>query len=230
MARKLAGGLPAKANDNARLDALNTFFFDQRGFRGSRGDYTNRSNSYLNEVIDDREGLPITLSILYMELGQRIGLNLAGVGMPGHFVVRRLKTKEKDKEQVPFIDVYDRGAPFDLAEAKRRIAERDVEFREEFIQPIAKKAIIVRMLFNLLHSAREDSDMNAGLRYLDGIVTLDPSAENERYMRSVLNYAKGRKREALDDVNYLLEHFPDRKDRERLLEMKRLLEGETGDE
>ncbi len=225
MARKLTAGVPKKTDDKAKLAALNAFFFEQHGFHGSRADYYNRSNSYLNEVIDDREGLPITLSILYMELGKRIGLNLAGIGMPGHFVVRLLP----DKGDGPFIDVFERGQPFDLKEAKKRIKERGLEFRDEFIQPIPKKAIVVRMLHNLLHVAQEDNDMEAGLRYLDGIVTFDPEAQDERFMRSVLHYSKGLKKESLDDINFLLDHFPDRKDRPRLLEMKRMLESEMKD-
>src|SRR5205814_3379958 len=76
MGRDILAGLPKDADEAAKLKALNKFLFEQRGFHGSRGDYYHRSNSYLNEVIDDREGWPITLSVLYMELGKRIGLKI----------------------------------------------------------------------------------------------------------------------------------------------------------
>src|SRR6185436_11011174 len=76
------------ANAADRLDALRTFLFADNGFHGSRADYYNRANSYIDRVLDDREGIPITLSILFIELGSRIGLDLSGVGLPGHFVVK----------------------------------------------------------------------------------------------------------------------------------------------
>jgi regulator of sirC expression with transglutaminase-like and TPR domain len=226
MAKKLVAALPKKADDNARLATLNKFFFEQRGFHGSRADYYNRSNSYLNEVLDDREGLPITLSVLYLEFGKRIGLKLEGIGMPGHFVVRHFPAKGDG----PFIDVFERGETFTLDDAKKRIAERKLEFDEALIAPIDKKAIAVRMLHNLLRVSREEGDTAAGARYLDGIVMLDADAHQERFMRSVLRYGKGQKREALEDLNHLLEHFTENgQERKRLLDLKRMIELEIGD-
>src|SRR5207237_6577712 len=119
MARKLTAALPAKADDKAKLAALNKFLFEERGYHGSRSDYYNRSNSYLNEVIDDREGLPITLSVLYMELARRLGLNVVGMPLPGHFVVRH----EPAGGKAQLIDVYDRGKAISDEEAAQ-IVER----------------------------------------------------------------------------------------------------------
>jgi regulator of sirC expression with transglutaminase-like and TPR domain len=228
LGKKLAAALPKKADDAAKLAALNTFFFEQRGFHGSRSDYYNRSNSYLNEVIDDREGLPITLSILYMELGKRIGLNLAGIGMPGHFVVRHISAKGVGDG--PFIDVFERGAAFSLEKAQERIEARGFDFHKEQIEPIAKKAIIVRMLYNFLRVVREENDMEAGLRYLDGIVMFDADALEERFTRSVLLYGKGRKKEALADLQILVDRYPEGKERKRLVEYKEMIEREIGKE
>jgi serine protease Do len=223
MAKKLTTSLPEKADDAARLAALNTFFFEQRGFHGSRADYYSRSNSYLNEVLDDREGIPITLSLLYAELGNRAGLKLAGIPLPGHFVVRHFPAKGEG----PFIDVYERGKSFTLDDAKKRVEERGLTFADDFVKPAAKKTVIVRMLHNLLHVARDENDAEGGLRYLDGIVMLEPEATEDRLMRSVLRYGKGLKREALEDVDFLLDHLPEgNRDRKRLVEMKRLLEKE----
>jgi len=215
-AAKLKSRLPAKADDKVKLALLNRYFFDERGFHGSRDDYYSRSNSYLNEVLDDREGLPITLSVVYMELAGRIGLKLSGIGMPGHFVTRH---GEGD-----FIDVFERGKTFTLDEAKKRIESRGFDFRDDHVAPIAKKAIITRMLHNLLRVAREDSDMTAGLRYLDGIVLLDPDSHEERFMRSMIRAGKGMKKEALEDVDFLLGHFEEGPQRKRLVELKRMIE------
>lgn len=80
--------ISSDATSTQRLQKLGEWMFTEQGFHGSRGDYYHRNNSYLNEVLDDREGIPLTLSILYMELAAAIGVRLEGVALPGHFVVR----------------------------------------------------------------------------------------------------------------------------------------------
>jgi regulator of sirC expression with transglutaminase-like and TPR domain len=227
MGKKLAAMTPAKADDKAKLETLNKFFFEQRGFHGSRSDYYTRSNSYLNEVIDDREGLPITLSVLYLELGKKIGLKIGGIPFPGHFVVRLLPAKGDGL----FVDVFENGATFDLDEAKQRIDARGLLFRDDHVAPATKKAIIVRMLYNLLNVAQKDSDTDAGLRYLNGILLLDPEANEERFTRSALRYNKGLKKDALDDINFILEHTPEGSGgKKKLNDLKRMIEKEVGEE
>src|SRR5262249_53533875 len=113
LTRTVANQLPKNADEPARLKALNQFLFQERGFHGSRVDYYTRANSYLNEVIDDREGLPITLSVLYIEMARRLKVNVVGVALPGHFVVRH----EPAKGVTQIIDVYDGGTFLTEAEA-----------------------------------------------------------------------------------------------------------------
>ena len=227
MTKKLIALVDKKADDSAKIATLNKFFFEQRGFHGSRSDYYTRSNSYLNEVIDDREGLPITLCLLYMEMGRKIGLDLVGIAMPGHFVVRHMP----EKGEGPFIDVYENGKTFTLDEARQRLEDRGLEFRDELIKPASKKAIIVRMLHNLLNVARQQNDMDSGLRYLEGIVTLEPASHEERFMRSMLLYNKGLRKEALQDVVFLLDHYPDDSpEKKRLLKLKTMIEKEMSTE
>jgi serine protease Do len=221
MAKKVAAGLAKDAMDEAKLKALNAFFFEARGFHGSRGDYYNRSNSYLNEVIDDREGLPITLSVLYMDLARRIGVTVVGVGLPGHFVTRHMP-KDGDGK---FIDVYDRGEFLTADEAKKKASNfTGKEVGDAVLKPVTKKAIVVRMLHNLLRVAQGEQDVDAGLRYLDGILTLDPDAGQDRLMRAGIYLSKGQKAEALKDVEYLIDHPTSGVERERLLEIKRQLQ------
>ena len=88
MAREISARLPTGAGESAKLTALREYLFAENGFHGSRSDYYNRANSYVDRVLDDREGLPITLSILFMELAQRIGLDgVGGLPLPRHFMV-----------------------------------------------------------------------------------------------------------------------------------------------
>jgi regulator of sirC expression with transglutaminase-like and TPR domain/S1-C subfamily serine protease len=223
MAKKAAADLPKGATDEAKLKALDAYFFDQRGFHGSRGDYYHRSNSYLNEVIDDREGIPISLCVLYMDLARRLEVTVVGVGLPGHFVVRHVPKDGGGK----FIDVFDRGARMTADEAKAKAREfTDGEVGDDVLKPVAKKAIVQRMLQNLLGVARREQDVDAGLRYLDGLLMLDPAAAQERMMRAGIHLSKGRKADALADVQYLLDHPSAGVDERRLLQLKRALEME----
>jgi regulator of sirC expression with transglutaminase-like and TPR domain len=205
LARELTASLPKSADDKARLTGLAKFLFQERGFHGSRVDYYTRANSYLNEVLDDREGIPITLAVLYLELAQRLGLRVAGVGLPGHFVVKYLPAKGPEQ----LIDVYDGGKPLTRAEAAKiveGITRRPL--RDEDLAAVSKKAIIVRMLQNLVGVARREKDILGVLRYLDTIVLIAPDAAAERWMRAVFRAEAGQRQRALEDVDWLLKTEP----------------------
>ena len=223
MGRKLSASFPESADEATRLAALNKLFFEERGFHGSRGDYYHRSNSYLNEVIDDREGLPITLSILYLELAQRARLKMEGVGLPGHFVVRHLPAKGDSG----LIDVFDGGKVMTRSDAMKKVeAIAGVPLTEEHLKPVTKRQIILRMLTNLLNVTREERDLDGALRYLDAIVDVSPEPGRERFMRAVLNFQTGKKDLTRTDVDWLLEHEPAGVNLRDVRELQRLLEKE----
>jgi serine protease Do len=223
MAAKVQKGLPKDAKEADKLAALNRSFFKERGFHGSRADYYHRSNSYLSEVIDDREGLPIALSVLYIELARWLGLKVEGVGLPGHFLVRHVPAKG----EAQLIDVYEGGTPLTREEAAKKseeIAGRPP--RAEHFQAIARKAVVVRMLHNLLNVAQRERDPAAALRYLDAILAVSPEAGEERAMRAGLRYQQGDREGALADMDWLIEHEPEGIDLEQVRKMRRLLTGE----
>jgi regulator of sirC expression with transglutaminase-like and TPR domain len=219
MARELAAELPAKADKTARRGALDKYLFEEHGFHGSRSDFYNRSNSYLNEVIDDREGLPITLAVLYMELGGRIGLKLEGVGLPGHFIVKQVQ------DEPIFVDVFEAGKVLtraDLESLVRGFTGRPLHDRDLVGSP--RRAILLRMLQNLLGLARNERDTEAALRYLDASVAIDSNLAQERWARAYMRYQMGRPKEALDDADWLLEHRPDGLDVDALRKFRHALE------
>jgi serine protease Do len=221
LARKVLSRVKKDAGESDKLAALERYLFRERGFHGSRGDYYNRSNSYLSEVLDDREGLPITLSVLYIELARRLGVRVEGVGLPGHFVVRHVPKAGKPQ----LIDVYEGGARMSLAQARekvRGITGRALEKAD--LEAVPARLILVRMLHNLINVAREERDTTGMIRYLDAIVAIQPQAAQERALRVGLRYQTGDLAGALADVDWLLEKRPDGVDLEQLKMVRRLLE------
>jgi regulator of sirC expression with transglutaminase-like and TPR domain len=221
MAREISARFPANAGDAVRLAALREYLFAENGFHGSRSDYYNRANSYLDRVLDDREGLPITLSILFMELAQRIGLDgVGGLPLPGHFMVG-FKPKE-GPEQI--IDVFNGGRMLSRSEAQERIIEATGEgFRDADYRRATKREIIVRMLRNLLGIAQRGEPATEALRYLDAIVALSPDSVPDRLLRAQLRLQTGDTAGAKADFKWLLDHKPPGVDLERIAEFYRTL-------
>ena len=220
MVKKIVAGLPKGADDAKKLAALNQFLFKDRGFHGSRGDYYNRSNSYLSEVIDDREGLPITLAVLYVDMARRLGLKAEGVGLPGHFVARVRPVKGEPL----LIDVFDGGKVLTKEDAAKKVEGiTGRPLKDGDLAALPKRAILVRMLHNLLRVAGDENDAPGSLRYLDAILTLTPDAVEERGMRAGLRYKTGDNAGARTDVDWLLEKMPDGLDIDRLRAFRKLL-------
>jgi regulator of sirC expression with transglutaminase-like and TPR domain len=220
MAKQIKANHDPKAEPAERLAALNHFLFRERGFHGSRAEYYARSNSYLNEVIDDREGLPLTLSVLYMELARRLDLKVVGIGLPGHFIVRF----ELPNDPGQLIDVYEGGKPITEKDAARKVLDITGEpLQAGDLAAVSKKAIIMRILHNLLGAAQREKDRDGMLRYLDAIMAVDPDAHSERWVRAVLRFQEGDRDAARVDCEYLLQREPAEIDVDRVRELHRLL-------
>ena len=220
MAHEVAARLPADAIDAVRLETLKKYLFEENGFHGSRGDYYHRANSYLNEVLDDREGLPITLSVIYMELARRIGLRVEGIGLPGHFVVAHQPAEGEPQ----IIDVFEGATPVSRDEAGRRVKEAtERELTDNDLKPTAKRAIVTRMLHNLLSVS--GSDPKAMHRYLNAILAIDAKSAQHRLLRAVVRYRLQDRQRALEDVNWLLENNPPEIDSGRVHELQQAVEG-----
>ncbi len=213
--------LPKDADVAARLAALNKYLFQQNGFHGSRNDYYHRSNSYLNEVLDDREGLPITLAVLYMELAQRLEVPIQGVGLPGHFIVKHAPSKGKPQ----LIDVYEGGKLLTEGEAKARVNEyTGLNWKDSYLDGVSKQEIVVRMIHNLMNLAREKQDAEQMLGYVDALIAVRSNAEEERWMRAVLRYQTQRLSGAAEDTAWLLEHPLHGVNEEQVRRLQRLIE------
>ncbi len=221
MAREITAKLPALADDAARLAALTKYLFAENGFHGSRGDFYNRANSYLNEVLDDREGLPITLSVLFLELAERIGLrSVSGYPLPGHFMVKYLPKGGEPQ----LIDVYEGGRILSRNEAEDLIQSTTSErLGVDPIKPATKREIVVRMLNNLLGLVERNESASNALRYLDLIVALSPDSVEDRFRRAQLRLRTGDTAGAKQDLKWLLDKEAPGMNLERIAELYRSL-------
>ncbi len=148
-------------------NTLSQYLFDEVGFKGNRDQYYDPRNSYLNDVLERRLGIPISLSLLYIEVGRRLGVPLVGVGMPGHFLVRHRDVREL------FIDPFFGGILLSVEECAERLAEvtgGGIPWRREHLATVTKRGFLVRMLRNLqgIYTERQDAGALAEVEQLIG--------------------------------------------------------------
>lgn len=175
---------------------LNDLLFDRLGFGGNELDYYDPRNSYLNEVIDRRTGLPITLSVIYLEVGWRAGLALSGIGLAGHFIVRC----DQDS-RTWFIDPFHQGRILSETDCARLVYQAtggSQPFSRDLLQPTLRRDILVRMLNNLkaLYVQRETLEQVQPV--LERLLELQPnSPENSRDL-GLIHFRLGTYRQAID--------------------------------
>ena len=206
MAATLKRRLRGDISPADRVIALNHYFFDELGFRGNAGDYYDPRNSFLNEVLDRRLGIPITLALVYVEFGRRVGLSMHGVSFPGHFMV-----KCNMRDGVVVLDPYARGVSLSLDDlqarlgALRGVAAPSSEMARQMLAAAGKKSILVRMLRNLKGIYLERRDFDHALAATDRIIMLEPRAAEEYRDRAAIYHDLECFRAALSDFrNYLM--------------------------
>jgi len=206
----------AGENTPYRLIAcLNHVLFTQESYRGNREDYYDPRNSFLNDVIERRKGIPITLSVLYMEVGRRTGLNLHGIGFPGHFLV-----KYAGDEGEIVVDPFDQGevrTAEELQEMLDRLYGGKVAFHPDFLAPVSNRDIIQRILNNLKAIYLRREDFAKTLSVAERLVIIDPTSPQEIRDRGLLYLKLDRAAEALDDLETYLRLAPDAADADEIL-------------
>jgi regulator of sirC expression with transglutaminase-like and TPR domain len=135
----------------ARL--LSNFLFKDKGFSGNREEYYDPNNSYLNRVIDTRQGIPISLSALYIFVGKRLGLPLVGVGMPGHFLV-----KLESETPAQFVDCFNGGTILREQDCEQFITASGLQYAPKFLEKSSTPTMLARMLRNLLSIYEQESE------------------------------------------------------------------------
>jgi regulator of sirC expression with transglutaminase-like and TPR domain len=237
MALRLRGRMPEGAGVEERVVALNDYLFGELRYRGNTEAYYDPRNSYLNEVIERRTGIPITLSVLYMELGRRVGLPLQGVSFPGHFLVRL-----RVRGGTLVLDPFQAGIPQSADELRERLrrvvpegalaagrkgklALGDLPL-EQFLEPAGARQIVARVLRNLKTIYREQGRPERLLAVLNRILVVAPDSSAELRERAYAYEKLECYRAALKDLTDYAEREPAAADSEevraRLLELGRL--------
>ncbi|MEM7700055.1 MAG: transglutaminase family protein [Verrucomicrobiota bacterium] len=218
----------ASADDRvAAAEKLRDFLFRENGFHGSRSEYFHHANSYVNQVLDDREGLPITLSVIYIELARRLELEgIYGAPIPGQFMVGVLPDGEGAEPQ--FIDVFGEAEFLDAVEVSRLIRDL-VGFQprpEDYARATARE-IAVRMLQNLIGIEIDRLKNPSGATdYLDLLLAVAPDSAPERFQRALLRVQERDISGAREDIDWLLEHRPPGLDYARLEQFRYSLDTE----
>jgi regulator of sirC expression with transglutaminase-like and TPR domain len=192
------------------IAALNLVLFSQQGFHGNRDAYYEADNSFLHRVIERKTGIPISLSVLYIEVARRLGLSVSGVGFPGHFLV---KTTIDDNEIV--IDPFNGGkikSPKDLDQMLRDMYGGKVGLRAEFLSPVSKKQILQRMLANLKSIYAKANEWVKTLGVLDRLLILDPGSADDTRDRGVIYSRLECFHQAKEDFERYLRLAPGAKD------------------
>jgi regulator of sirC expression with transglutaminase-like and TPR domain len=210
MAEALRPAVLAANTDEEVVKAFNHYLFEELQFHGNSEDYYSPNNSFLDKVLDLRTGIPISLSVVCLEIGWRLGLPLAGLGVPGHFIIGY------NLAAAPiYIDVFNQGLLLSeddcFALAQMPSSERPA-FREEFLRPVSKKVILFRMLLNLKQIYLRLEDWKLAHRAIDLMLIVYPELATEIRDRGVAAYRLNRLRDAIFDIQrylYLVPNAPD---------------------
>lgn len=191
---------------SSNIQALNHLLFERENFSGNEEEYDDPRNSYLNDVLERKKGIPITLSLVYVEVARRRGLPVVGVGFPGHFLVKYL-TESGDI----FIDPYNRGTILSRQHCVERLRTyfgQGAELKPEYLAASTHKQILARMLNNLkgLYSRRQN--FLKVLTMIELALSIDPASPQDIRDRGMVYFVMKRYREAMADFKTYLSLSP----------------------
>jgi len=208
-----------RGNLSARVHGLCRYLFHDMGFRGNKKDYYDPLNSYFNQVLERRTGIPITLSALVMALGARVGLHVEGVGLPGHFVVKGVQ----GDEQIVF-DPFHGGRVLtaqDCENVSRQVTGREITVTAETLSGLPLCLMVMRMLNNLKAIYLKQTDMPRAIRVLQRLRQLAPGdAELQRDLGICLVHG-GQPGKAVDFLTAYLDAAPEAMDAEAVRDVLR---------
>ena len=204
-----------KASDDlsTKIQQLNHFFYSELGFHSNADDYYNPDNSLLNKVMDTRQGIPISLAILYLRFAEAIGIQSFGISYPGHFLVGIY-----DEENKLVIDPFDNGRQLDQSHLFELLAKAGLSIGkpqdiDEYLVAASKRQIMIRLLRNLKNIYIENQEVEKGLTVIELMLSLAGESPDELRDRGMIYYHLEYTRGALQDLQRYLELKPDTSER-----------------
>src|SRR5438132_4353693 len=202
MGTELKHRIRAEVEPGRVVEKANTYLFEEMNFKGNREEYYDPRNSFLNEVLDRRVGIPITLAVLYLAVGERAGLPVRGVGMPGHFLVKYAPATSGEI----FIDAFN-GRSLTREECAKMLNEMyggEVKMRPALLEPSTKRQVLARILNNLKSLYLSRGDLPRALSASDRIMLTDPHLTSEWRDRGMIPFQMDQEAEALADFSRFL--------------------------
>lgn len=210
MAEAIAPHLPAERYPLRVIQAINRYLYEELGFSGNETEYYDPRNSFLNDVLDRRAGIPITLSLVYLEIARRLDFPMVGIGMPAHFIIR-----PEFEDAAIFVDAFHGGKVLfedDCRELLSKLYGQPVELQPSALAAIDAPHFLARMLTNLKVIYLQQGDLDRLLRVIERILLLFPNAPVELRDRGLLCFQTQRWTEARHDLERYLEMMPTSRD------------------
>jgi len=211
MAAEAEERLPVEPYPLKIIQTINHYLYEDLGFQGNVTQYYDPRNSFLNQVIDRRLGIPITLSLVYLAIAQRLQFPMVGIGMPGHFLIRPVVG-----DMDIYVDPFNQGEILfqqDCRDRLEQLFQKPLDSYTEFLQPVSSRQLLARILTNLKVIYINHKELSKAVAAIDRILLLFPDAPIERRDRGVLKYQLGQFNAARDDLEAYLLLAPTANDR-----------------
>lgn len=205
MAEAALARTPSEAGPLEELNAITDLLFGVIGFSGNRDNYYDPNNSYIHQVLERRLGIPITLSLLCIEVGRRAGVPVLGIGMPGHFLVRH-----RDEENY-FVDAFNGGLLMNRDECGavlRQAAGEDARLEERHLNPVTPREILARVLRNLKAIYWDREEFDRCITTIGALMAVLPDRPEEQRDRGVVHLKAGNHQQSADDFAAYIEAAP----------------------
>ena len=219
---ELAGRMPLPWSIHGAIDALNHYLFEEQGLRGDRATYDDPDNAVLPRVMARRRGLPVTLSILWIDVARRLGLDAFGVGLPGHFI-----TGLRLDLGALYFDPFHGGLPVGEEEAARLVRRSTggrMTFDPTMLEPLSHRAILARLLKNLHARFLRNQNWDEGFWTATHLILLNPTDSLSLRDRAFVRLKRGEAAEALQDLQEAIRLSPD-SEAQLMAWMERMKEG-----
>jgi regulator of sirC expression with transglutaminase-like and TPR domain len=217
MATEVSERLPKTFYPLKIIQTINQYLFEDLQFIGNTEDYYDPRNSYLNDVIDRRTGIPLTLSIVYLEIAKRLDFPMVGIGLPGHFIIR----PNFDEGEI-FVDPFHRGEVLfeqDCEERLSQIYQQPVKLEAHFLHRVTNQQVLVRMLTNLKYIYLNRQKWEKTIEMIDLLLLLIPHHPIELRDRGLLYFQLGQLENARQDLGFYLAILPNAQDAEAIRQL-----------